>query len=323
MNRLLMALLGGLYREGETGGEGGAGTGTGTGTGTGAADDKGGTGTGDGGTGDGKGGADDKGAEGNEGKGAAGAESLALEAKRLAEGATSTAIPDKYIVKGADGKAIDHEKTLANVDKARRELETRMGATGGLAPEKADDYKLELAQGEAALPKLDEKMAAAFRATAKASNLNQKQYNEMVRAGNAMIAEVVKGLNLPDGQAARVSLVKHYGGEAQYKEAAARAYQGFAAFADATDLAEIDTIGDNPVFIRVFDRIAAELGEEKLPRFNSSAMASEDAEIERLQKDVKSEYWDPKKPGHAAAVAKVTAWHERKTQASNSRFAKA
>lgn len=302
MSRLLAGLLGGMYRDEAADGSGGGAAGA-AGVEVPAAG--------------GEVKADDKGAV--EGAKPAG-ESLVAEAQRLAQGAAQTQIPDKYVVKAADGK-VDHEATARKVAAAHKELETRLGASGGMAPATADDYKLELATGEKEVPKLDAKLGKMFKDSAKAADLNQKQYNAMVRAGNQIIAESVKGLGLPDGAAARASLVAHYGSEAKYKEAAGRAFQGFAAFASEADMAEIDTIGDNPVFIRIFDRIAAELGEDKLPSFNPSVGAAEDAEIERLTKDTKSEYWDPKKPGHEAAGRKVAAWHEKQAAKGKGRFA--
>lgn len=315
MSRLLDGLLGGLYREGEPGAEGG-------GAGGGApAGDAGGAGGAPAGGAPAGGPPADKGGAGDGGTGTGDAASLAAEAKRIAEGTPApTVIPEKLIVRTADGKGIDHEKTALKIAEGYKALETRMGSAGGAAPEKADDYKLTLGEGEKELPKLDDAMAAKFRERAKAMGLNQAQYNNMVRTGNEFIADVVKGLNLPTYADTRVKLIAHYGSESAYKEAAGRAYQGFAAFADETDLAELDAIGNIPVFVRIFDRIARELPEDKLPTFNSSAAAGEKAEVEKLQGDTKSAYWNPKEPGHAAAVEKVRAFHER--QARQTAFSK-
>ena len=176
-------------------------------------------------------------------------------------------------------------------------------------------------EGEKEAPKLDDALGKLFRDEALAAGLTQAQYNRMVRSGNKIIAQAV-GQASGQGQGqARAELIKHYGSEDGFKQAAARAYQGFAAFADDADMKAIDSIGDLPVFIRVFDRIAAELGEDKLPNFNPDKAAGEVAEIDRLTRDTKSEYWDSKKPGHAAAVAKVAAWNERQVAQKNRKLA--
>lgn len=329
MNRTLAALLGRLYREGEGGGDGGGSGGGGSGGGSGGGDSsQGGGGAGGAGDGGGAGGAGDGGQGGGEGQGGQGGQggeggtgsgSLVADARRAAEGTAPATIPEKYQVKDKDGK-VDEKATQAKLVAAHLDLEKRMGASGGAPPAKVEDYKLELGEGEKELPKFDAKMDGKFRALAIAAGLNNKQYNAIARGGDAYIRELIGGMS-EDGYAqARATLVTHYGGLPQLEQAQARAYQAFAAFAREEDMAEIDSIGNHPVFIRVFDRIAAELPEDRLPNFNVNQANADKAEVERLQGDLKSAYWNERDPGHAAAVAKVTAWNQRQTGASKAAF---
>lgn len=316
MSRLLNQLLGATYRDEANGGDAGSAAGAGGAgdAGAGAAGDKG----------DDKSKAapaGDQGAAGDKGAGAGAGESLVAQARRAAQGAAAPTIPDKFIVKNAAGE-VDHKATLDKLYPSYTDLEAKLGAHGLPAPAKADDYKLELREGEKELPKVDEKMNAKFRAKAHEMGLNQAQYNNMVRAGNEMIGEILEQASGVSQAAARATLVTHYGSEKAFEAAAGRAYQAFAAYADATDMAEIDSIGDFPVFIRVFDRVRADMREDRVPNFNTSAAATEAAEIEQLQNGdrEKSPYWNPKLAGHAAAVERVRAFHERQVAQKNAKL---
>lgn len=307
MSRLLASLLGVQFRDEAEGGTGGTGAAGGD---KGAAGDagKGAAGAGDAG----------KGAEGGEGgTGAAGDAAkagLIAEARRAATGAAQATIPDKFVVKNAAGE-IDHKATLDKLYPSYTELEKRAGQGAlGMPPATADEYKLELAAGETKLPELDAQISKDFRAHAKAMGLNQAQYNQMVRVGNAIIEQVVGGVEQANIAQIRTGLIEHYGSEKAYTKALGDAFTAYGAYADEADMAEIDSIGNNPAFIRVMARVRADMREDRVPNFNPTAAANEAAAITELTGNLKSAYWDPKLPGHAAAVAKVQAWHERQAQ---------
>lgn len=316
MSRLLSQLMGATYRDEAAGGEGGAAAG-GAGADP-AAGDKGGA------AGDDKSkaaAAGDQGAAGDKGAGAGAGESLVAQARRAAQGAAPATIPDKFVVKNAAGE-VDHKATLDKLYPSYSDLEKKLGAHGLPAPEKADDYKLELREGEKELPKVDPAINAKFRARAHEMGLNQAQYNNMVRAGNEIIGEILEGATGVSRAQARTTLIAHYGSEKAFDAAAGRAYQAFAAYADKDDMAEIDSIGDFPVFIRVFDRVRADMREDRVPNFNPSAAATEASEIDQLQNGdrAKSPYWNEKLPGHAAAVERVRAFHERQVSQKNAKL---
>lgn len=308
------------YQVGE--GDGGGGD-TGAGDGNGG-DKGGGAGSGDaggGGQGGAGGGDAGTGAAGEAGAGAPGAaqgggvgpgslvEKAAAAARAAASGQGPGKVPAKLLVTGADGKP-DMQATLDKVSAAYLELERVQGSTGNLRPKSSSEYKLEAIEGETAVPKFDPKADNGFRELAHKAGLSNAQYNAIARGGDAIIQSMLRESSEHAMAEAEIALKAHYKTDAAYERALGNAWSAFEAFATDEDKAEMRPFANSPAFIRVMSRVAAELGADRGVNFVGGPSAGEESEINALQNDTKSAYWDAKNPGHESAVAKVKAFRE-------------
>jgi len=211
-------------------------------------------------------------------------------------------VPEKFWDPEAKALRLDERGLPAGLIKAHRELEKRFGEVPG----KADDYKVELADGEAL--EFDEEATKAFAAQAHEWGLTNKQFNAAVRAHLAAVEGLKAQAEQATVEGAKAALLSHYGSEAAMTAQLRDAFRAFQHFADAEEMAAIDELGNNPIAVRVLAKVAKALAEDRPP--NGLAADATQAEIEALMKDRNSAYWNPRAPGHDDAVRRVQKWHE-------------
>ena len=212
-------------------------------------------------------------------------------------------VPEKFWDPEKKALRLDERGLPIGLLKGHRELEKRFGEVPG----KAEDYKLELADGETL--EHDEEATKAFAAQAHEWGLTQKQFNAAVRAHLAAVEGLKANAAEATAEAAREALLKHYGSEAAMTKELRDAFRAFKQFADPEEMAAIDQLGNNPIAVRLLAKVAKALKEDAPPDDTSPNV--EATEIEKLMKDPKSAYWNSRAPGHDDAVARVRKWHER------------
>lgn len=207
-------------------------------------------------------------------------------------------VPEKFMVAGQDGQP-DYRAIVEKLGQSYAHLEKRLG-TGDLPPKSADEYQLERYLPEGMEP--NQEAVKSSLAEFHKLGLTQKQvqgvmavFGQQVDAGLARKKE-----GFESGQAA----LKSAWGE-QYDRHLADARKAFEAYAtedpELKQLAADPELSNNPLVLRLLALAGAELGEDRPPR------AMEGAAAERIDEIMRSKaYFDPKDPGHAAAVRTVS-----------------
>lgn len=212
-------------------------------------------------------------------------------------------LPERFRVFDGDGdaKKLNQEASAKKVVGAYAELEKRMKDTG-LPPASDTEYKFTPPKGKEKLA-----MDAAGEATTKKAmhglGLTQKQYQGVMELYVNAIGDMAeRGLQMGAENAAKA--LEHVWGpqnEPKFKANLALAHKAFTAFADEGDLAKIDEIGNNPIYLRVLAKIGRELREDT--GVGADVLQSKE-NIEALMKD--PAYFDEKNPRHAEVKGKVT-----------------
>lgn len=187
------------------------------------------------------------------------------------------------------------------------ELENRMRVVG-LPPKTADEYKFEVPEPIKALGvDADPALTKKFRDKALSMGLTQKQYEAIMGEYYEMIPQIAGAAeNFGNANCGR-SLKDFYKTDDAVMDSVKAAYNTYAAYADEEEMKAIDSLGNNPFFVRVLAKINREMVED--PGVKTEGMAGGD-DIEALMAKG-SPYWDASHPQHKAVKAKVTAFHER------------
>lgn len=224
-------------------------------------------------------------------------------------------IPEKYRVYVGEGdqKKLDVQASTLKLAEAHAQLESRAGAIG-LPPEKAADYKLPESLKEANLPleELDGPALKAFRDRAHAAGYTQKQFDAAIEAHFAGVHEFMTQIGEQGATLARAELEKdpEWAGD-KLTPMTKLAYRTFAAFATPAEMAEIDRIGNNPVFLKVLARAGKDLGEDRLGRGTGVVSVLDQSTLDEYMK-AGSPYWDATHPDHKKYVDAVRRHHEAK-----------
>ena len=183
-------------------------------------------------------------------------------------------------------------------------LEQRMKDTG-LPPKDATEYKFEPPAGMEAFEP-DPDLTAAFRTKAHEMGLTQKQYQAVMSEYAALIPSMAEQMvNFGRGKAEE-SLKSFYKTPEQLTENVRLAFKAFNAYADESDMKEINRIGNMPAVIKILAKVGREMQED--PGVGGDSILAAESLDELMAKD--SPYWDPKHPKHASVKAKVAAHHE-------------
>lgn len=201
---------------------------------------------------------------------------------------------------GADKIAIPGK---AATDEEWQSVYQRLGA-----PEDPQQYSLERADV------FDEKTFETFRNTAYEIGLSNKQaekisnyFENQVREGQEVLAQRAEEARFSGEQELRQEFGQNFGKKLTQAQAAARTVIGDTELFDEIKLADGRKLGDHPVIIRTFSRMAEMLGEDGLVGEPTEVvMSSQDAQKlieEHMQPN--TPFTVAGHPGHDAAVAEV------------------
>ena len=226
----------------------------------------------------------------------------ALSVANTPEWAPAT-VPEKYRVIGEDGE-LDVTATFRKVDEHRTALEKRMGE-GGIRPKTAEEYKLPESDAIKGLG-LDDVSTKDFRDKAFGWGLNQAQY-EAVMGEYATLAPALVNGAAQDTVATTVETLKGVFKD-DYSAQMAGAFKAVSAVAQKAGLSyeEVDSaIGNNPVAIRLFAALSAEMGEDRSPAAASGSLGGHAETYNSYIGENWAAYSNPRDPKHAATVARA------------------
>lgn len=210
-------------------------------------------------------------------------------------------------MEGEKGKEVlNVEASMKKVAEAHQSLEARAGQLG-LPPEKAVDYKVNLPEGSKVDPKdFEGPVLDAFREAALKSGQTQKQFDAGIAAHLEGLDLLITGLAERGAVMAKEELAKDPDWSGNNLQPQLKlAYKTFQAFATKEESAEIDRIGNNPVFLKVLARIGKDLGEDRLGRGTGAAAVLSEDTIKEYMK-ASGPYWNAQHPDHKKYVNIVT-----------------
>jgi hypothetical protein len=211
-------------------------------------------------------------------------------------------IPEKFLVKGADGNP-DFKAIFGKMAPSYSELEKRLGSIG-MPPKSADEYKLEqfLPEGFEAKEEAVKPILAKFHdlgLTNKQAQGVMNVYGETL--GGAVASE-------KSAYEAGVAQLKQTWGDAfeQNLTKAKAAVSVYGTPEERQALLSNPKYANDPVLLRFFAKVGADLSEDKLPAEFHAGGADN---IDELRKS--EAYLNGKHPDHMATVAKVNAAYKQ------------
>lgn len=231
---------------------------------------------------------------------AAAAAASGTDDKTLLSGADDQpfAIPEKFMVKGADDQP-DFKAIIDKMGKSYQHMERRMVA-GDVPPKSADEYKLEKYLPDGMEPN-EEAMKPILGGFHKLGLTNTQVQGVMSLFGEQLAADQAseKAAYDADMAALKTSWGDQYPVQIANSKAALAAYT--AQDKELGALLSSPKYANDPAIIKLLAIVGADLNEDSPPNMLDGAAAESIDEIRKSKA-----YTDPKDPGHADAVRKVT-----------------
>lgn len=215
---------------------------------------------------------------------------------------TIGSIPDKFHVKNDAGE-FDAQAMLRKVDEHRSNLERRLGS-GDARPKTADEYKLPETDAFKAM-QLDEGLVKGFKEKAHGWGLSQAQYEAVLGEWATLAPGLVDAGAKLTTETAVQQLQETWKGDydTNIKESF-RVVSKVATMA-GIPMAEVESaIGNNPVAIRLFAALGAEMKEDATPA-GAGGLGGGTTSSAQYMHENWAAYSDPKNPQHAAVNARV------------------
>lgn len=221
---------------------------------------------------------------------------------------TLESVPEKYQVKGADGQ-VDVAATLRKVDEGRTALEKRLGE-GGAAPKTSADYKVPEAIDLSTIG-FDEASTQATKDWAHGLKLNQAQFEGVMAKYASVAPELAKGGVAYTAESAVASLKEAWKGD--YDKNIQDSFRVVSRIGQTAGFTpeEVDAaIGNNPVAIRMFASLAAEMREDQTPASANGSIGSGDTADSYMAANYEA-YSNPRDPKHKQVTDRVNALRSR------------
>lgn len=214
---------------------------------------------------------------------------------------TIGSIPDKFHVKNDAGE-FDAQAMLRKVDEHRSNLEKRLGS-GDARPKTADEYKLPETDAFKSL-QLDEGLTKAFKDKAHGWGLSQAQYEAVLGEWATLAPGLVNAGRELTVETAVQQLQESWKGDYD-----TNIKESFRVVSKVANMAGIpmeqveQAIGNNPVAIRLFHALGAEMKEDSTPAGAGGVGAAVSSQ-QYMAENWKA-FSDPKDPQHAAVSARA------------------
>ncbi|MDF7671155.1 hypothetical protein PT276_08125 [Orbaceae bacterium ESL0721] len=221
--------------------------------------------------------------------------------------------PEKCTVKNEDG-SVNNEASTQKLLESYTHLSKRMGETGGLVPTSADGYKIEFDQEALGFPEsvTPELLRAdpdfkRFSEEAHKAGFTNEQMNLVAKEYLGVVRDLVDRRYENDLNACKTELMETWKTPDEMSTGINNALKAFNHFASDQDKALIDTIGNNPLVVRLLANIGATMREDA-PARNTQPPESR----ETITSLMKSEaYHDPKHPDHDRVTQQVKQYYRQ------------
>lgn len=221
--------------------------------------------------------------------------------------------PEKYTVKNEDGTINTTESTRKLLD-GYSNLSKKMGETGGVVPDSAEGYKIEfnaqdLGLPEGVTPELVQKDEdfKQFAEEAHKAGFTNEQINLVAGRYLSVVQSLLDRRDENDMNACKEALMKTWTTPDEMNLGIQNAVKAFNHFASEQDKALIDTIGNNPLVVRVLANVGAIMREDS-PARNTQPTESR----ETITALMKSEaYQDPKHQDHERVYNQVAQYYHQ------------
>lgn len=251
-----------------------------------------------------------------EGEGAKSPESSLLTSDQsTADGANSgqedLSFPEKYAVKNEDGTVNVSESTRKLLD-GYNNLAKKMGETGGVVPDNAEGYKIDFNPQELGLPEnmtpevlKNDADFKQFAEEAHKAGFTNEQVNLVATKYLNVVQSLIDRRDENDMAACKEVLLQTWKTPAELDAGIKNARKAFNHFATDEDKPLIDTIGNNPLIVRVLANVGAMMREDS-PARNAQPTESRET-ITALMKS--PAYMDPKHPDHEKVSNQISQYY--------------
>lgn len=225
----------------------------------------------------------------------------------------SLSFPEKYTVKNEDG-SLNIEASTKKLVEGYTNLSKKMGETGGVVPDTADGYKIEfdreaLGLPETVTPELLESDPdfKSFCEEAHKAGFTNEQINLVAGKYLGVVQSLIDRRDENDIAACRTALMENWKTPAEMESGIKNAIKAFNHFASDEDKALMDTIGNNPLVVRLLSNIGAQMREDS-PARNTQPTESRETIRSLMMSEA---YQDPKHPDHERVSRQVTQYYQQ------------
>lgn len=215
----------------------------------------------------------------------------------------AVAIPEKYQVKKEDG-SLDIEASSLKLAEAYGHLEKRMGS-GDLPPKTADEYQFNLPDALKDADFSGDQLLQQFKQDALAKGFTQEQFDFVMGKYFEIAPGLMAGARQLSMDDCVAELKTEWKSEAQYGSEMRKAQQAVQAYGDKDAQGLMNDYGNDPRFVRLMNRVGAELGEDR--SVNPGGTLQGGKNVESLM--ASEAYNNPKHPDHASVSAQVSAYY--------------
>lgn len=225
----------------------------------------------------------------------------------------TTPFPEKFLVKKDDG-SIDTEASSRKLAEGYNHLAKKMGETGGVVPDSAEGYKIdfnpqELGLPESITPELVQNDAdfKAFAEEAHKAGFTNEQINLIATRYVTMAQTLIERRDESDMAECQKALAETWKNPDELNKGIQNAQRAFNRFASEQDKGLIDTIGNNPIIVRLLANVGA-LMKEDAPARNVQPSESRETIKSIMQSPA---YLDDKHPDHAKVMQQVSQYYQQ------------
>lgn len=225
----------------------------------------------------------------------------------------TTQFPEKFLVKKDDG-SIDTEASSRKLAEGYNHLAKKMGETGGVVPDSAEGYKIdfnaqELGLPESITPELVQNDAdfKAFAEEAHKAGFTNEQINLIATRYVTMAQTLIERRDESDMSECQKALAETWKTPDELNKGIQNAQRAFNRFASEQDKGLIDTIGNNPIIVRLLANVGA-LMKEDAPARNVQPSESRETIKSIMQSPA---YLDDKHPDHAKVMQQVSQYYQQ------------
>lgn len=236
----------------------------------------------------------------------------------LSQTQEALSFPEKYIVKKEDG-SLDTEASTRKLVDGYNNLSKKLGVTGGVVPDNAEGYKINIDIEGLKLPDgFNSEMVQndpdfkSFTEEAHRAGFTNDQINLVANKYVSLVNDIITRKENCDADACKKELMEIWATPEEMSTGINNAMKAFNYFASEADKANIDVIGNNPLIIRLLANVGLKMREDA-PVRNPQSSESRETIQSLMQSDA---YLDPKHPDHARVYQQVTQYYNKNVRDS-------